>query len=173
MEKQAAAMGLTEPVFIDGIPSARGRYVASAETLDTAWSGVGQGQDSVCPASMLRLMTAIANGGRAVELTLLRGGSGAEGGRLLPEKTAEILAELMHNDVVASYGEDLFPGVTAYAKSGTAEVGGDVAPHAWFVGFGRKDGRTLAFAVLVENGGYGSSAAGSVASDVMKAAFGG
>ncbi|MBR6950682.1 MAG: penicillin-binding protein [Oscillospiraceae bacterium] len=173
MEKQAAAMGLTEPVFIDGIPSARGRYVASAETLDTAWSGVGQGQDSVCPASMLRLMTAIANGGRAVELTLLRGGSGAEGGRLLPEKTAEILAELMHNDVVASYGEDLFPGVTAYAKSGTAEVGGGVAPHAWFVGFGRKDGRTLAFAVLVENGGYGSSAAGSVASDVMKAAFGG
>ncbi len=173
LASQAERFGLTDPISVDGVPSAKGRYVLSGETLDTAWSGIGQGQDTVCPAAMLRLMTAVANGGAAAELTLLRDGAKGTGERLMPEKTADALAELMHNDVVASYGESLFPGITAYAKSGTAEVGGGQSPHAWFVGFGEKDGRTLAFVVLVENGGYGSTAAGAVASDVLTAAFAG
>ena len=167
----AEALGLTGSVFIDGVPSAKGVYEIAAEPVDVAWSGVGQWQDTVCPAAMLRVMTAIANGGVTTEMTMLRGGYDGGSERILPEKTAATLAELMHNDVVASYGESLFPGITAYAKSGTAEVGGGLSPHAWFVGFGEKDGRTLAFVVLVENGGYGSSAAGAVASEVLSAAF--
>ena len=173
IEEYARRFSLTGSVAVDGVPTAAGRYTVSEEKLNAAWSGVGQYEDTVCPAAMLRLMTAVANGGTAAELTLLKGGSNPAHDRLLPEKTAQILAELMHNDVVSSYGESLFPGITAYAKSGTAEVGGGLSPHAWFVGYGEKDGRTLAFVVLVENGGYGSSAAGSVAAEVLTAAFGG
>ena len=56
------------------------------------------------------------------------------------------------------------------AKSGTAEVGGGQAPHAWFTGFLRDESTPYAFIVLVENGGGGSSVAGTVASQVLQAA---
>ena len=53
------------------------------------------------------------------------------------------------------------------AKSGTAEVGEGVSPHAWFAGFLRNEEAPYAFVVLVENGGSGSSAAGNVAARVL------
>mgnify|MGYP001071069430 FL=1 len=55
------------------------------------------------------------------------------------------------------------------AKSGTAEVGGGQAPHAWFAGFLRGEDTPYAFVVLVENGGGGADVAGTVASRVLDA----
>ncbi len=54
--------------------------------------------------------------------------------------------------------------------SGTAEVGADKSPNAWFTGFLRDEATPYAFIVLVENGGGGSSVAGTVASQVLQAA---
>ena len=53
------------------------------------------------------------------------------------------------------------------AKSGTAEVGQGKAPHSWFAGFVDSDDLPLAFVALVENGGGGSSVAGTVAGKVL------
>ena len=171
LEQTASALGLTSPQTIDGVSTASGAFRASDEDVETAWSGIGQYEDLVCPAGMLRLCAAIANGGEAPALTMLRSSGQAARTRILKQDTAEALAELMHNNVVSAYGADGYPGITMYAKSGTAEQG-DSDPHAWFVGFGEKDGRRLAFVVLVENGGYGSSVAGSIAQQVLPAAFG-
>ena len=55
-------------------------------------------------------------------------------------------------------------------KIGTAEVGGDAQPHAWFAGFLRNEDAPLAFVVLIENGGSGSSVAGAAANKVLQAA---
>ena len=57
--------------------------------------------------------------------------------------------------------------MTVGAKSGTAEVGSDQSPHAWFAGFVLDEDYPYAFAVLVENGGSGADAAGSVAAAVL------
>jgi peptidoglycan glycosyltransferase len=46
-------------------------------------------------------------------------------------------------------------------------VGRDELPHAWFTGFLRGEKTPYAFVVLVENGGGGSSVAGSVAAKVL------
>jgi peptidoglycan glycosyltransferase len=57
-------------------------------------------------------------------------------------------------------------------KTGTAQVDHG-PPHAWFTGFAPYDGdpsRRLAFAVVVEHGGYGGRAAAPVAREVMEAA---
>ena len=70
-----------------------------------------------------------------------------------------------------SYGEGNYPGIEMHAKSGTAEMGLNVSPHALFVGYGVKNGKTLAFFIIVENGGYGSSVAGGIASQIMQSAF--
>ena len=58
------------------------------------------------------------------------------------------------------------------AKSGTAQVGGDKEPNAWFTGFLQSEEQPLAFIVLVENGGSGSQVAGKVAKQVLAAAVG-
>ena len=60
-------------------------------------------------------------------------------------------------------------------KTGTAQLG-EGMPHAWFTGFAPYDtpdgGATprLAFAVLVEHGGYGGRIAAPIAREVMEAA---
>ena len=86
------------------------------------------------------------------------------------EETAAAIASMMSYNVTYTYGTDRFPGLQLHAKSGTAEVGSDQQPHAWFVGYIDNADAPLAFVVVVENGGGGSSAAGDVASTVLQAA---
>jgi cell division protein FtsI/penicillin-binding protein 2 len=56
------------------------------------------------------------------------------------------------------------PGV--YGKTGTAEYlnGSKLASHGWFIGY-RGD---IAFAVLVEGGGYGANSAGPIANAFLR-----
>jgi peptidoglycan glycosyltransferase len=56
-------------------------------------------------------------------------------------------------------------------KTGTAELDG-AEPHAWFVGFAPFGAAThrIAFAVILENAGYGGTTAASVAGQVVTAA---
>jgi peptidoglycan glycosyltransferase len=176
LARYAEKFGLTKSFEIDGIGTAAGNFTAAPDdTSYLAWSGIGQYQDTVCPAAMLRYVCAIANGGRAVDMTLLKPAglssvfpAGSE--RLLSADTAEKIATMMNYNVYKTYGQDNFPGLELYAKSGTAEVGGDASPHAWFVGFITNEDFPLAFVVVVENGGGGSRAAGPVANAVLQAA---
>ena len=73
----------------------------------------------------------------------------------------------MANNVVSTYGTERFHNMDLCAKSGTAEVGADQRPHAWFTGFLRNEDAPYAFVVLVENGGGGASVAGTVAGRVL------
>jgi len=56
------------------------------------------------------------------------------------------------------------PGV--YGKTGTAEYGTGPHPqsHGWFIGY-RGD---IAFAVLVEDGGFGANSAGPIANAFLR-----
>ena len=94
---------------------------------------------------------------------------GGETGRLIESDTAQILSDMMAQNVVQTYGSGRFPQMDICAKSGTAEVGGGRQPNAWFVGFLRNENAPYAFAVVVEEGGSGASAAGSVAAQVLDA----
>jgi peptidoglycan glycosyltransferase len=58
----------------------------------------------------------------------------------------------------------------AAGKTGTAQLGGEQAPHSWFIGFApAEDGATpaIAIAVLVESGGSGSGRAAPIGGRVM------
>jgi len=57
-------------------------------------------------------------------------------------------------------------------QSGTAEVGAERKPHAWFTGFLARDDFPLAFVVVIEGGGAGSRAAASVAAKILPVAIG-
>ena len=181
MQKYADAAGLTKSIKVDGIQSSVGKFDFSGNDNQLAWSGVGQGQDTLCPINMLQYMGAIANGGKAAVPRLIEKSTTDYGlptgiyyphksAQLIDEKTAGTIADMMHNNVIETYGQDRFPGMDICAKSGTAEVGADKSPNAWFTGFLRDEATPYAFIVLVENGGGGSSVAGTVASQVLQAA---
>ena len=77
---------------------------------------------------------------------------------------------MMRNNVTATYGQYQFGDLPVCAKSGTAEVGAGETPHSWFCGFLDDPDTPLAFVVLVENGGSGADAAGTVAAAVLRQA---
>ena len=133
-----------------------------------AWSGIGQYNDLVSPYAMMRLVSAIANGGTVAEPSLL--GVSDKKTELMSADTAQKVASMMNYNVVYKYGSSTFPGLNISAKTGTAEVGDGKPSHGWFVGFLNDEQHPYAFAVLVENGGSGLRAAGAVANAVLQAA---
>ena len=182
LERYAEKAGLTSSYSINGISTARGSFsFAGASETDLAWGGVGQYHDSVNPCALMIYMGAIANGGKAAVPRLIQKVE-SQGLPSLPQftrrthtlissDTAETVAEMMMNNVQTAYGTKRFPNMELGAKSGTAEVGGERRPHAWFTGFLKNEDAPYAFVVLVENGGSGADVAGTVASKVLRAAL--
>ena len=182
LAEYADKAGLTEADFdVNGYTPATGSFdIAAVGSMNLGWSGVGQYHDLVNPCSMLRYISAIANGGKAVEPTLLAKVTSTGGiplwfdlfhnkDRIMKSDIANELKEMMAYCVRENYGVESFPGLPVCAKSGTAEVESGAAPHAWFTGFLNSEEHPYAFIVLVENGGAGSSVAGSVANTVLQA----
>ena len=98
----------------------------------------------------------------------------APAARLLSAADAAVLARDMRAVVVSGTGRVLAANPTAIAgKTGTAEVANGRS-HSWFAGFAPYGGgaqqRRLAFAVIIENGGYGGRAAAPLAGDLVTAA---
>lgn len=170
----AEAYGLLSAHDLDGITTVAGRFdKAEAGTSHLAWSGIGQYNDLVSPYAMMRLSGAIANGGTAIEPTILIESNGlfnssADSSAVMKASTAQKIGEMMAYNVTYAYGTWSFPGLDICAKTGTAEVG-DGTSHSWFTGYLRS-GEPLAFAVVVERGGSGLSAAGGVANAVLREA---
>ncbi|MBP3894917.1 MAG: penicillin-binding protein [Mogibacterium sp.] len=175
MKEYAKKTGLSEPLTFDGIETAAGSFkFPTDDDIRLSWAGIGQSQDLVNPCTMMVYMGAIANGGTPVQPSLIKDTSfideirGAKSlGRYIDESTAAELRDMMKNNVVENYGEDNYPGMDLYAKSGTAETGGEDS-DAWFVGFTDDENAPYAFVVWVKEGGGGSSVAGPIARDVIQ-----
>ena len=152
-------LGLTTSVDIDGITTAQGSfYFPTDDELELSWAGVGQGQDLVNPCTMMVYMGAIANGGVAMNPTIIKSSNfldqftqGKTLGRYLDEDTADEIKAMMKNNVEVSYGASNFEGLDMYAKTGTAEVGDD-NKNSLFAGFIVDDEHPYAFYCWVEGG---------------------
>jgi cell division protein FtsI/penicillin-binding protein 2 len=91
---------------------------------------------------------------------------------LLTPEAAALLAQYMRDAVLSGTGRSLRRHEWRIAgKTGTAEVKGSPS-HAWFVGFAPSDQhrKRIAFAVIIENAGYGGLAAAPVAGEIVTAA---
>ena len=170
IESYAKKFGFLDSQSLSGIPTMAGSFTKGASgSANLAWSGIGQYEDLICPYSMLRYVSAIANGGSVVEPSLLLDTPSGSTTSLLSTATANKLRDMMNYNVSAHYGTNRFPGLNLCAKTGTAEVG-DGTSHAWFTGFLLDDAHPYAFVVLVENAGGGLTNAGAVANTVLQAA---
>jgi cell division protein FtsW (lipid II flippase) len=138
-----------------------------------AHAGYGQGAVVATPLRMARVAAAIASGGvlRDVRLEPDRSAPTAND-RLLPPDEAARLARYMRDAVLNGSGRRLKDHPWRIAgKTGTGEVSGSPS-HAWFVGFAPYGPATkrIAFAVIIENAGYGGLAAAPAAGEIVTAA---
>ena len=161
-----------------------GISVTPAGSLDRLRStlpqaGYGQGDVVATPLRMARVAAALANGGVLTDahvemLDAPASQAPVRRERLLSPASAATLGRFMRDGVLDGTGRLLRNHPLRIAgKTGTAEVVGE-ASHSWFVGFAPYDApataRRIAFAVIVENAGYGGLAAASAAGDLVTAA---
>jgi peptidoglycan glycosyltransferase len=137
-----------------------------------AQASIGQGRVLATPAHMAIIAAAVANGGIAMRPRLLAQDPPGPLGRFMSAPTAARLSRMMRQVVTKGTGRGIDgPELAIAGKTGTAENPRGAA-HSWFVGFAPADDPTLAVAVLVEHGGYGSSAAAPIARDLLIAGQG-
>ncbi|MEM8875651.1 MAG: penicillin-binding transpeptidase domain-containing protein [Planctomycetota bacterium] len=176
-------------------------------------SCIGQGEITMTPLQVLNAYATLFRGGEAIKPSFVRRASRPEGTLPIPDPAIRVVREGMwksanegrNGDVVSGttyrlnlgdYGPSrpIFnvPGVTVYAKSGSAqcsptveksdtngdglvdELGGIVqqGAHAWVVALAKPDGETdptIGVVVLVEHGWSGGKTAGPIANQLIRA----
>jgi cell division protein FtsI/penicillin-binding protein 2/cell division protein FtsW (lipid II flippase) len=137
-------------------------------------SSYGQGEVVASPFQMARVAATVANGGQMpqgrwiVDETNTRVSPPAV---VLQPDAATILGKFMREVVTSGTGRAAAGPVACAGKTGTAELA-SAPSHAWFIGYAPYSGagRRIAFAVLVENGVYGGTAAAPAAPQIIAAA---
>ena len=180
----AKELGIGSAVTVSGtIDSYAGYFDTTDKTklgVDAlGWTGIGQGNTRIAPITMLRIVSAVANGGTAVSFNIVDSLANQAGKALdftLPSNqlsmmnsdVAAKLKEMMRYNVTDHYGESRYKGLNLCAKSGTAQIDSDENHNiAWFTGFMDDDEHPYAFVVAIENGNSGSQTAGPVAKRVL------
>jgi cell division protein FtsI/penicillin-binding protein 2 len=135
----------------------------------------GQGQVVASPFQMARVAAAVAAAGMVPQGRWIADESNARVEppvQALPSSLAGTVGEYMRGVVTNGTGRQAAGSSSPIAgKTGTAEVERQ-ASHAWFIGYApyAANGRQIAFAILVENGQYGGSAAAPIARDIVAVA---
>lgn len=147
---------------------------------------IGQGTLTATPLQVLRMYAAIANGGELVAPKFTRAQVAATR-QPIPSrdtKPSEVRIAGLDDDTIAAVRRGLEavvadPAGTAYAtvrtpdipiagKTGTAQAGGERPDHAWFAGYVPADEPRFAFVVVLEHGGRGSAAAGTISRHLVE-----
>lgn len=182
MTKMANEMGINSSFNVGHTPTIKGQYdVKNASENDLAWSGIGQYTVLTNPMQLCILMSAIANGGNKAEPYYVQNISRSDFSKvnapqqqsknaMLNKNTAKTLNDMMRYTVETNYGDSRFGGnLQVCAKTGTAEVKNGTSNDVWIIGFTLDEDAPMAFAVVVENGNFGLSTAGPVASAALQA----
>jgi len=158
------------------IPTHAGQFASTLpippETL--ALTGFGQGELLVSPLQMALIAAAVANDGQMPRPTLLLH-QAKPAQPVISQETAQLVRQAMVLAVTEGPATPAaLPGVTVAGKVGTAEGGGESAPHAWFIGFapaGPGETPRFALAVVVEHGGQGKQVAAPIAAQLLASAL--
>lgn len=192
MIEYASRLGFGNPgeiqprLEIESVPSqlARDTQDLYENNLLRAVTAIGQGELLSTPVNTAMEILAVMNRGNAPVpyfVHAVRTPSGrivedlenrqVQEGIMRPE-TADQVREIMITAVEQGSGQRArVPGMVAGGKTGTAQVSGDQAPHAWFAGFAEQGERAVVIVVLIENGGEGSQTAAPIFSTLAQTAI--
>lgn len=152
---------------------------------ETLIAAIGQGYYLATPLQQARLLMAVANGGllyRPLLVTRVVRADGAVAAEYPPVVTGTVylqpgtwdtirsgLVAVTTRGTAAAAFRGFGPG--AAGKTGSSETGKGTV-HAWFACYAPVANPEIAVAVLIEEGGEGSSAAAPVARRILEAYFG-
>jgi peptidoglycan glycosyltransferase len=149
------------------LQSAQLQPIPERDRYGLAQASIGQGRATATPAYLALLVAAIANDGVAMRPRLLNDSAPETLARFMSADTARRLQVMLRRAVTEGTGKGIeTPGLEIAGKTGTAENSRG-ASHSWFIGFAPASAPRLAFAVLVEHGGYGSTVAAPIARDLL------
>ena len=143
------------------------------------FAAYGQGEVLVTPFKMARIAATVANDGMMPQGRWVDDGSDGRAApmrRVIDLDSARFIADAMRGVVVEGTARNAMQGIDfpVTGKTGTAQLDAG-EPHSWFIGYAPAGPTPLnqpqiAFAVLVEHGGYGGSMAAPIARDLLLAA---
>jgi cell division protein FtsW (lipid II flippase) len=143
------------------------------------FAAYGQGPVLVTPFKMARVAATIAASGNMPQGRWVIDGSNSRNAAprsIVAPNLADFLARAMRSVVLEGTARRAMKGeaVSVAGKTGTAQLD-EGMPHSWFAGFAPYDGdrsKSIAFAVVVEHGGYGGATAAPIARAIVDAAAG-
>jgi peptidoglycan glycosyltransferase len=149
----------------------------------SAQAAIGQYDVRVTPLQMAMVSAGIANKGvvmspylvktvRSPDLDVIDQADPQQLSRAVDAGVAAQLTRMMEKVVESGTGTRAqIPGVAVAGKTGTAQHGKGLPPHAWFTAFAPANDPKVAVAVVVEDGGKAGSEAfgGKVAAPIAKA----
>lgn len=151
---------------------------------DTYNTSIGQGDVLVTPLQMANAYAAIVNGGKLYAPSFTYGFKDERTGEIqslepkvlftIPvEKEYFNIVKLgLRATVVSGSAQYLnYLPVAVAGKTGTAQVGSQASPHAWFAGYAPYESPEFVLVVLLENGVEGSTFAVPVAYDIFNQYF--
>lgn len=141
------------------------------------FAAYGQGPVLVTPFKMARVAATIADSGTMPEGRWVLDESNTRTDvprAILNSDSAIKIAGAMRDVVTSGTGRRAMSGldIEVAGKTGTAQMD-EGMPHSWFAGFAPYDGdaaNRIAFAVVVEHGGYGAQVAAPIARKLVEAA---
>lgn len=189
LEQVATALGLGQKTGIE-LPGEEAGILASRKTMNpwvdgyTIQAAIGQLNNSFTPLQMAKYTAMIANGGKNIDITLIKSITKADGTEVSKDEINSYVNERL--GVSGNSGSDIsiseenyqaikegMKGVTSdgsgtaysYFRDFNIEVGGKTGSattdtngnaNAWFVGFAPYDDPEIAVAVFVKDGQHGS-----------------
>jgi penicillin-binding protein 2 len=169
LQAWAERLGLGRPTGI-GLGAEPAGNLAVGDPRNLA---VGQGELLVTPLQVAQLYGLVATDGRMPPVHLIRSADQAPRPPLglNPRHMAALrdgLAAVINEQGGTGYATAYLPEIRYAGKTGTAQSG-KTDPHAWFAGYAPAENPRVAFAVIIEYGGHGGTAAGPVVREIVKA----
>ena len=187
---------------VEGIVSSKETSQAKGQVFNggnTLQAAIGQHDNNFTPIEMAKYISIIANGGKNIDVTIIKSITDKDGNTVPRDELNEFLKERLgitkdkseelnfNKENLAAILEGMRgvtseSGGTAYSyfkhfnievggKTGSAQTGIQGKTNAWFVGFAPFDDPEIAVVALVENGGSGSYNA-ELARDIIAEYFG-
>jgi peptidoglycan glycosyltransferase len=177
--------GLTEeiPFDITTEPSQIGTDAFLLEEAGLVSTAFGQGQLFVTPLQMALVASGIANDGVIMTPRLVSEIRSREGDvvqrfeprpwrQAISNGVAADVREAMIVSATEGYARAGAPaGITIGGKTGSAQLGGNSEPHAWFMAFAPAENPEIVVIVLVERGGLGGDVAAPIARELIGTAL--
>ncbi|MCD6441988.1 penicillin-binding protein 2, partial [bacterium] len=189
-----SVFGLTKKTGID-LPGEKKGFIATPEWKmdhknepwyigDTYHLSIGQGDILVTPLQVANYTMALANNGtlfvphivkafqNPVDATIKNKPLQIANQDLFNVEYFKLVKKGMREAVLHGSARRLNDlAIKVAGKTGTAQVGGNKPPHAWFIGFAPYDNPEIALTILIENGGEGSAIAIPAAKEIFSFLF--